>query len=271
MTPQSEPESRMSELGRLTNVFFEPSRAFADIAERPRPWAPLAVSVVMALVFMIAFSQRVGWERFAHQTMESAPQMQNMPPEQRERAVAMQLKIMPVMGYVGAVLGSPVTALVVAGVLLLMFKVFMGAGITFKQMFGITAYSFLPGVVGGIAAMVVMFLKDPDEFNLQNPTAFNLGAFFNPESTAKWKIAWEPRSISSPSGSFCCWPWVWRRPCAACLSARRSRACSRRGCLGAAEDRLHRAAGVTAVFDAEALHPGGNGKRLLCFSLRLCV
>ena len=189
MTPQPEPESRMSELGRLTNIFFEPKRAFEDIAQRPRPWAPLALSVLMALVFMITFSQRVGWERFARQTMESTPQVQNMPPEQRERAVAMQLKIMPVMGYVGAVLGSPVTALVVAGVLLLMFKVFMGAGITFKQMFGITAYSFLPGVVGGIAALVVMFLKNPDEFNLQNPTAFNLGAFFDPESTAKWKIA----------------------------------------------------------------------------------
>ena len=189
MTPQPESESRMSELGRLTNVFFEPRRAFADIAARPRPWVPLALSVVMALVFMVAFSQRVGWERFAHQTLESTPQIQNMPPEQRERAVAMQLKIMPVMGYVGAVLGTPVTALIVAGVLLLMFKVFMGAGITFKQMFGITAYSFLPGLVGGIAALVVMFLKDPDEFNLQNPTAFNLGAFFSPESTAKWKIA----------------------------------------------------------------------------------
>ncbi len=189
MTPQTEPESRMSELGRLTNVFFEPRSAFADIAARPRPWAPLALSVLMALVFMTAFSQRVGWERFARQTIESASQMQNMPPEQRERAVAMQLKIMPVMGYVGAVLGTAVTALIVAGVLLLIFKAFMGAAITFKQMFGITAYSFLPGVVSGLAALVVMFLKDPDEFNLQNPTAFNLGAFFNPESTAKWKIA----------------------------------------------------------------------------------
>ncbi len=189
MTPQSEPESRMGELGRLTNVFFEPGRAFADIAARPRPWAPLVLSVLIALVFMTAFSQRVGWDRFARQTIESAPQMQNMPPEQRERVVATQLKVMPVMGYVGAVLGTPVTALIVAGVLLLMFKVFMGAGITFKQMFGITAYSFLPGVVGALTALVVMFLKDPDEFNLQNPTAFNLGAFFNPESTAKWKIA----------------------------------------------------------------------------------
>jgi hypothetical protein len=179
----------MSELGRLTNMFFEPGRAFADIAERPRPWVPLALSVVMALVFMIAFSQRVGWERFARQTMESAPQVQNMPPEQRERAVAMQLKIMPVMGYVGAALGTPVMVLIVAGVLLLMFKVFMGAAITFKQMFGVTSYSFLPGVISGLAALVVMFLKNPDEFNLQNPTAFNLGAFFDPESTAKWKIA----------------------------------------------------------------------------------
>lgn len=189
MPPQTEPESGMSEAGRLANVFFEPRRAFADIAARPRPWVPLALSMAMALVLMAAFSQRVGWERFARQTIESTARTRDMTPEQRERVVQMQLKVMPVASYAGAVLGAPVSALVVAGVLMLIFKVFMGAGITFKQMFGITAYSFLPGVVSGIAAVAVLFLKNPDEFNLQNPTVFNLGAFFDPETTAKWKMA----------------------------------------------------------------------------------
>ena len=32
--------------------------------------------------------------------------------------------------------------------------------------------------------MVVLFLKDPEEFNLQNPLMFNVGAFLSPDSAA---------------------------------------------------------------------------------------
>lgn len=179
----------MSEASRLANIFFEPGRAFADIAARPRPWAPLVLSIAVALMLIFAFSQRVGWESFARQTMETAMQGRNVPPEQIERAVQAQLKILPVMGYAGAALGTLFSVLVMAAVLLLVFKVFMGADIGFKQMFGIAAYSFLPFAVGSLAALAVLFLKDPGEFDLRNPTAFNLGAFLDPESTAKWKIA----------------------------------------------------------------------------------
>ena len=38
----------------------------------------------------------------------------------------------------------------------------------------------LPRVISGILAIVVMFIKNPDDFNLQNPLAFNLGAFMEP-------------------------------------------------------------------------------------------
>jgi hypothetical protein len=31
---------------------------------------------------------------------------------------------------------------------------------------------------------VVLFLKDPDEFNLQNPLMFNVGAYLSPDSPA---------------------------------------------------------------------------------------
>ena len=32
--------------------------------------------------------------------------------------------------------------------------------------------------------MVVLFLKDPEEFNLQNPLMFNVGAYLSPDSPA---------------------------------------------------------------------------------------
>ena len=187
MSPQTETQP-MSELGRITNVFLEPQRAFADIAARPRPWVPLALIVAVAVVFIFAFSRHVGWERFARQTMESSSQVQNLPAEQRERAVAMQTRIMPVMGYVGAVAAPPVMAAISALVLMLIFKA-MSAGLGFQQMFAIVSYAYLPGILNSFAALAVMFLKNPDDFNLQNPTAFNAGAFLDPQGTAKWLLA----------------------------------------------------------------------------------
>jgi hypothetical protein len=35
-------------------------------------------------------------------------------------------------------------------------------------------------VIAGILSIVVMFIENPEDFNLQNPLAFNFGAFMEP-------------------------------------------------------------------------------------------
>jgi hypothetical protein len=51
-------------------------------------------------------------------------------------------------------------------------------------MMAIVAYGFLPLVIQTLLSMVVLFLKDPEEFNLQNPLMFNVGAYLSPDSPA---------------------------------------------------------------------------------------
>jgi len=58
----------------------------------------------------------------------------------------------------------------------------MSAGVGLKRMMAITAYGFLPLVVQTALSMVVLFLKDPEEFNLQNPLMFNIGAYLSPDA-----------------------------------------------------------------------------------------
>ena len=41
----------MSEFSRLTGVFFEPGKTFADIAERPRWLVPLLLVIVAGVAF----------------------------------------------------------------------------------------------------------------------------------------------------------------------------------------------------------------------------
>ena len=59
--------TKMGELGRLTGVIWSPGEAFQDIAQRPGGWIPMAIIVVLSLVLIYSFTQRVGWERFMRQ------------------------------------------------------------------------------------------------------------------------------------------------------------------------------------------------------------
>ncbi len=169
----------MSEIERIPGVYLDPKKAFADIAANPRWYVPIILLIIAALGFTYTYTTHVGWERYIRQTMENNPRAQNLPAEQRETQIAQGAKFAPIIGYIGSVVGIPVTAVVIAGVLLLMCKM-MGASLNFKQMFAISSYAMLPGLIFTVLAIIVMLLKNPEDFNLQNPLYFNLGALMEP-------------------------------------------------------------------------------------------
>src|ERR1035437_11191899 len=167
----------MGEFSRLSGVFFEPTKTFTDIAERPRWFVPLALVILAALAYTFAIGQRIGWERVIDQQMQAS--MARMSDQQRaavEQNRPMQLKIAPVAGYFFAAIGAPLYYLIAAGVLLLIVNVMMSAGIKFKQVFAVMCYSGMPGILFIALVIVSMYMKsNPDDFNLQNPLPFNLG------------------------------------------------------------------------------------------------
>lgn len=190
----------MSELARLSAVFFEPKSAFADIAARPRWWVPLLLSMAMALVFVYLFSQRVGWQRYLERALESNPRTESLTAEQRQRIVEQQLPLVSAFGYVGAAAGTVVSALVVAGALLFVSNLMLSAQLAFRQVFAVTCYAFLPNVLAGLLGILMMFLKQPEDFDLENPTAFNIGAYLDPQATPKWLV-----SVASSVDLFSIW------------------------------------------------------------------
>ena len=183
MTPESASAETapppLGEAGRITGVFLDPKKAFADIAARPGWIVPVVLLIVAYLVFMYCFTTHVGWEHSMRTAMETNTRVQQMDPQQRETVLQQQLKFAPIGAYVVGPIAIVVMALIIAGVLLLMVKM-MGASLSFKQMFGITTYAMLPGLISSILAIIVVFVKNPEDFNLQNPLAFNLGAFLEP-------------------------------------------------------------------------------------------
>jgi len=172
----------MSEAGRLVNVIVDPKPAFADIAARPSFWVPMVLVTLCVLGYLLAFSSHVGWEHFLRQQFENSSRAQNMSPEDRERAIEMQLKFAPAFGTAIPVIITPVLMLITAGVLLFVFNNMFGAKAQFRQALAVAAYASLPRVLATAGAVAVMFLKDPMDFDLKNPAGYNLGFYLDPHA-----------------------------------------------------------------------------------------
>jgi hypothetical protein len=195
MTPENasavEPEpAGMGEFSRLSGVFFEPGKAFADIAERPTWFLPLLLIVAATVGFYVAYGQHIGWQAFVQDQMDNSPrmqqQMQNLSPAQRQQSLALQMKIMPVVYYVGPVFGMPIMYLISSLILWGIASGIMSAGVRFKQIFAIECYAALVGVIAKVLGIVVIFIKNPDQFNLMNPLAFNPAAFMDQKAASKF-------------------------------------------------------------------------------------
>jgi hypothetical protein len=175
----------MGELSRIAGVFFEPATTFEDVAKRPSFLTPLLLVIVASLVFTGLFSQHVGWERTVRHQVETSSRSAQQTPEQREQGIQVGTKIAPMFGYGISLIGVPVGYLICGAVLLVMVKI-MSASVSFKQVFAVMCYSAIPGLVYIALAIVVMFLKNPDDFDINNPLAFNPGALMDPATSSKF-------------------------------------------------------------------------------------
>jgi len=191
MTPENlpPPESTpapMSEFSRIAGVFFEPAKTFEDVAARPRWLVPLLLVIFMTVVYMVTFSQRIGWERMMRQRFESTSAGAQLTEEQKEQRVAMAARFAPIGGFAGALVGLPVTYLLESAILLGIVAGMLSAPVKFKQVFAVVCYSGLLALISVPLSIAVMFLKNPDDFNMQNPLMFNPGAFLDPLSGSKF-------------------------------------------------------------------------------------
>jgi len=83
-----------------------------------------------------------------------------------------------------AVVGVPIFLLIIAGFGLLVMNVFFGEKASFKQVFSVTCYADMPGILGMLMGVTVVIFGDPSSFNPQSPAPTNLGFFLNPLTTS---------------------------------------------------------------------------------------
>ena len=192
VTPSPEAAPPVGSIGRIFGAIFSPKPTFESIAQRPTWILPLVLISILSIVTIFIFSQRVGWRSFMirqdQQNSRLQKQMDQMTPEQRDKMLDQQTKIAPIFGYVFGVLGIFIVAVIIATVLMVAFNMMIGGGIGFTTSLGIVTHSWVPGIIGGLLGILVLFLKDPSTIDLQHLVAANAGAFLS-DDAPKWQEA----------------------------------------------------------------------------------
>jgi len=183
-TPSPVEPARTGAIGRMFGALFSPQETFADIVARPSWLAPVILLTIISLGFTIAFTQRVGWERFMEQQLANNPRTANMPAEQRAQALERGATVAKYFGYGGAALGSLVIVAALAGIFLGAFNLVGGAGTNYRTSLGILSHSLMPLAIANLLAFIVLFLKRPDMFDLENPLGSNVAAFLSGDAPA---------------------------------------------------------------------------------------
>lgn len=150
----------------LTGIFFEPGETFAALRERPRFLAAALIILALTLLFTFVLFRRINFEQFMRAQIENSPRTEQMTPEQKEQAIAMQ------SGTFGKAIayGAPVIVFAIifaaGGALYLLGTMAMAGQISYKQAISVWVYSSLPpAVLFTVANVLVLFLKSADDID----------------------------------------------------------------------------------------------------------
>jgi hypothetical protein len=153
---------------QLTQVFYEPSAAFAALKERPRAWLPLLLLYVAGISMVVWYFQTVDWE-----WMQAATLPPDMTAEQREAAGhAMSRGMMMGFGIAGVVIGT-----------LLIFSLYgfyywlagklASMELGFKSGFALVAWASLPSLIG-VPLMALQIATSKGQLAFENADMLSL-------------------------------------------------------------------------------------------------
>lgn len=167
LAPQEEPP-RMSEAATLGNIFVSPGETFEDLRRKPRFIMAILLTILIITAYQFLFVQRMGEDRmksFMVEQMDKNPQVQSLPPEQKEAAVERGAKISGFIRYL-----FPVFFLIsfaIGGLIYWLAGKVMGGDGNFWHGVSTWVYSSLPPtLVAMLANILILFLKSPDDIDI---------------------------------------------------------------------------------------------------------
>lgn len=184
-SPEPEPQAR-GFLANLFDLYFAPKDAFTSILKKPRFLVPMVLVIALAVTFSAVWVKHMDAREFGKLQMQESGQWEKLSAEQRDQALGMQEKIMPIMIPAMSLVAPVVMILVTAAVLLLIFRVVMASTVGFRESVTITSFSFLAvSLISTPLMLLTMFLKEEWNVDPNQLMATNLAALLDKAETAK--------------------------------------------------------------------------------------
>ncbi len=141
-------------LSRIVGVLFDPTRTFESIARRPDWILPLLLITILSAVTSHFVASHLDLETSMRAQFE---EQKKMTPEQIDKAIEFTMAAKKFSSVIGMIT-TPLFLAILAALLLLILKIF-GAGGTFKQLFSVSIYGWIPQVIKGILMTAVIIPK----------------------------------------------------------------------------------------------------------------
>jgi Yip1 domain len=174
----------ISHFGRIIGVFFSPKQTFTSIAERPSWIAPLLLMVILATAVGALMNAKVNWGDYIRHKAEENPRFSQLSEDQKDQALAGQVKFWSSFSYAFGVVAVPISVLLFSLIYWGAFNLFRGARLRFGQAFGITTHALLPTAVSSILAIIIIPLKSYGDVDPENVVATSLKTFL-PDNASK--------------------------------------------------------------------------------------
>ncbi len=168
----------------LFEVFYQPGKLFESLPERRGAWVvPMIAGIIVMVIITALTVNLIGMREIMRQRLATS----NLSPEQLQAAMANADKPVQVyVSYAAAAIATPLTLLVVAGVLTA-FGMMTSRTPKFGSMLAMVCLSFFPYwlVTGAMAAAIILATPDRSSLDVNNIVATNIAAYVDRNTVSK--------------------------------------------------------------------------------------
>jgi Yip1 domain len=165
------PPPRMSTVGTLTGIFFEPTSVFRNLRAHPQFMAAVIIAGLLNGIYVAAFVHRITPERIINFTVDKLEESPIKPPPEvlakmRTEGVEQQKAVTQQIGNVLKAVAGHFFGVAFLAALCLLGVLAFGGRMHYWQTYAVMAYVSLPFTLiqKGIS-FIILYLKSPDDIH----------------------------------------------------------------------------------------------------------
>lgn len=145
---------------QLVDIFLQPSKVFAEQRERPTFLLPAVILIAVTVLLTLAYFYRVDPAWYADHMFDAKRGEMTAKDLAKVKAMMPAARTMGLFGAAGGVFGISAMFAVIALYYWLASKL-TGAALRYRHGLSLTAWAAMPGVLGGIVALVGALTMSP--------------------------------------------------------------------------------------------------------------